>query len=855
MKKVLVFLLSMVLICSCILLISCNQNVVSIKFKEETIPTDVKQGDTIDYSKIVIVATYENETTKEFKLTDKGVTYDAISTATTGNQILTARFSGKSAQTTIVVNARDIVGGDDEITINGFANTAGYINYLEAKKEQALTNKEIEFIQRDCPYEVGVDNGYRIIPVGSGIDADGEEFDDMSAIKTTYALYLKGSADKLSGSELTKYLSKVEDNIYYFTTEAVGKEFKIEVTLSEEYNVLDENMSKTFTQEIKVVEGYNVYDALGLSVLDNLNVKSWANIKDQTLPGDSKKLGEYNDVKQVILHNDIELSKSDFPASYFWQKGDTAAGEGKGISYADALSRTPVIYKDLLEGSFKECNIGEAWDDDETQRGLFMNNGIGLTGNYLKISYVDGVQYDKVNGKYVAPEGGLYIVYDSNMGSGNTRTYPESHCSLICFKEYTDKGELITDERSALIRNVYCVGATSKTENTEAPAGLMMVGGTIDTIAIENVIASRWFSNITMTSNPVDLTVKDCRFYDSFSQMVFGYFINSVNIVNSHMKRAGGPLMVIFSKTQNDTHENRSTINLTVDETTLSQMENWVTGAEAWFKINIPSDSNVGQLLALSGMLNPLGQTYYKDGKCNLLGVVIPGTEGAFTGQDPVTANVTLNGIEYGMAEEVLNSILNLPQTATELSTLLDNLPEQITAQMNEQQQLLLQGLKDGASYMATSTPALSAMAPIYKSGSNYAYTPDMQNVKFSDIIAGVKQLDAGAKTIAQLLQGAAQQYTAAGDDATAAALNGLATQYTAWSNKVAPIASLVEVSEQPTDGGFEAAVDTAWKAGWKDEETPSYAVMWVNAAAPKDPSVKRILVLFGASVEATPAV
>ena len=57
MKKLLVFLLAMVLVCSSVLLVACNQAVTDIKIKEDTLPKNVKQGDEINYSSIVIIVT------------------------------------------------------------------------------------------------------------------------------------------------------------------------------------------------------------------------------------------------------------------------------------------------------------------------------------------------------------------------------------------------------------------------------------------------------------------------------------------------------------------------------------------------------------------------------------------------------------------------------------------------------------------------------------------------------------------------------------------------------------------------------------------------------------------------------
>lgn len=62
-------------------------------------------------------------------------------------------------------------------------------------------------------------------------------------------------------------------------------------------------------------------------------------MKDTKLDWDEHKLSGYADIKQVILHDEIIVKKSDLPAKYFWTEGDEAVGGGR--SYADALSRLP----------------------------------------------------------------------------------------------------------------------------------------------------------------------------------------------------------------------------------------------------------------------------------------------------------------------------------------------------------------------------------------------------------------------------------------------------------------------------------------------------------------------------------
>ncbi|MCH5156694.1 MAG: bacterial Ig-like domain-containing protein [Clostridiales bacterium] len=716
MKKILVILLSLLFALSCVLLVACNATVTELSIVGA--PSQVKRGETIDYSKINLVVTYDDGNTETLALTDKnsGVNYTAIDTSTTGAKALSARYRGKSAQVTIAVVEGDV--SVDDAVVNKYANTDGYNAYIEAIKEQS--NKQTEFYNRNVGYTVGNVNGYRLLPVVTAI-VDGKQV-TLDEVDTTYKISLKEGNNwtELTGDSLKTYLSNVENNIYYFTAAAENQVFKLEVTLGEEYNVLVATMSKTITQEFTVVEGYNAYDVLGLSVIDNCNIKAWAGKKDFTFAWDNgKKVSEFSGVKQVILHNNINIKAGDLPESYFWKEGD-----GGSVSFSDAKSRSPEDLRPYLAGSLKEVYLGEDWEGGANahQRGLFVSSGIGLNGNFLKVEYENNIN--------TKGENGLYVVYDFNQKSSEKiRSYPESHYSIICYRA-AGQQEGLNDV--PVIENVYFAGETSKTEDITTPAGLMAVSSDLDEFTISNTIASYWFSNLTFSGKGSVNTIDSCKFYDSFSQMVYSLNLAEINVTNSEMKGAGGPLFIMIETDDVDTQ-------LNIDST--DNMESWVTGSEVWFTINMEGAASVvPQLLSIATLSDSVVGTHYaatrkgtnESGQevelpaANLIAVVIPSPGDVFTNQKAIQGTITVGKgddvTSYGMRDSVFATMVDLANIAATGADLGTRTSQAFKALDPNADTAALDALQAGFAQMAA-MPELQALkiAPVYQCGNAYA--------------------------------------------------------------------------------------------------------------------------------------
>ena len=828
MKKVLGIVLALLLTLSCVLLVACNAKATELKIVNA--PETVNRGATIDYSKISVVATFEDGTTKTLALTEKGVSYKAIDTSTTGAKTLEASYGGKTAQTTITVVEGTV--NIEDVVVTEFNNTDGYNEYLEAKKEQS--EKELEFFNRNELYKVGTANGYRFLPVVTAIDENDEEI-TLEDVITTYKLYIQEDASfvEVTGDSIETYLSNVENNVYYFTNAAEHETFKLEVTLSDAYELLVPTMKTTVEQTFEVVSGYNVYDALGLSVLDNRNIKSWASKKEHKFAWDNgKKLSEFTDVEQVIIHENITIKPSDLPANYFWKVGDPATKEGS-VSYADALSRVNEKLEGYLAGSLKEVWLGEEWEQgsDVHQRGLYVTDAIGLSGNYLKIDYVSNLNTNGNNG--------LYIVHDFNQKANEKNDYPESHYSLIAYRHEGVDYSKVKGNRT--VENVYFVGQTSKTENDSTPAGLMMVSSNIADLKINNTIGAKWFCNATLDGLAEGTVAIDgCKFYDSFSQMIYSYGHKAIDVKNSEMKRAGGPIIIMQTRTGDGAGDTRPT-QFTVDS--MANMESWVSGAEMWFRINMAgSESVVPQMLQLATLSDHFGTgTHYSvDGKANLIAIVIPEPGKVMTNQYATPGTVTIGGEQYGMDAPVFNALINLSATAGQGATLAQQTLEAVGSSLEQDQQTALGGLKVGFETLQEMTKDLWK-APIYKCGGAYAYTdyneqgqPRLNSLQA--IVNGITVAQSpmpmsmyeGILAVISTLQSNIEQLEAAGDPyQNLASLKQLKAGWDALKIAIDPIAS-VQVNDW----------NTLWTAGQLS--------FWVNPAAMGSSGNKHFMVLIG---------
>ncbi len=654
-KKSAIIALAAILILACALAAGCQQKeVTSIDFKEGTYSTEYVLGDTVDYSAIKITVTYSDNSKEELSLTDKGVTYTPIDTSklSSSGVNFTVTYGGKSKTLVVRVMQKDV----DDMTVTKFSYAEGYQSYLNNKKEQ--TNKQNEFADRGVNYLVGTDNAFVFIPDTIASDLTGSYANEK--VKTTSKIFSvgeSGAEEELTGTDLTAVISKIENNMYWFTPEAEGEVFRLEISLDDKYETILSEENKTISITVEVCKGYNAYDAYGFSVLDNLNVKSWSDIKDRQLDWDTKKLSEYTDVEKVILHNNIVIKKDYLPANYFWTEGETAL-PGGGVSYSDAYNSINENYQKggYLPGSLKEVVLGEAWETrDNEQRGLYTSNGIGLSGNYLNVK----VYSPEEEGKDLK-EGGIYVVYDYNAKPTDKRDYPETHYSVIRYTEHNG-------QNAPTIENVKFIGNTQRTENTAIPAGIMTMCSRIQSVTVKNVIARNFFTNVVYekeyvsTDSRSSLNIDKSKFYDSFSNMVFSWHSDTINVTESEMIGAGGPVIILEMEAGS---EYGGTLNVDGN----SFLESKVTGYEAWFSINKVPGTLIESLNGLLGLTADFGLSYTEKRTVggvereymNVIAAAIPAPGDIFNNTYDVKGDISIGGADYSLHNDTMfRNIIN----------------------------------------------------------------------------------------------------------------------------------------------------------------------------------------------------
>ncbi len=631
-----------------------------IKINESTYKGVYFVDDVIDYSKIQVKVVFDDNTEKVYKLTDSEVSYTPIDTTTEGNKELKIKVGGKE----ITLNAQ-IVKKVSSIKPIRFTIPQSYVEFKNASavKEESLIG-ENEFAIKGKPYVVGNVNKFKFVPIVQYVDPNVGMVDIENPV-TNYELQLKGENGYQDVEEIT-YISDATNNMYKFTTEAEGKEFKLIVKLDEEAYDLSGNVSSSISIEFKVEKAYNVYDVYGLSVMDNLNVKSWAEIKNRTLECDDKKLSEYTDVTLIVLHNDIAVDADKLPNNYFWSEympgyelalskakmADNATGSALG--YANKLkgslrdgtgdnnnyNHTTANNDDLNSNIYDSNGDGVKEDYNETtykavnmQKGIFNTNQCSISGNYMTISTKDSETRR------------LSSVISRDFKTNDTLKMSNPISHWFMFKFFKTGSE----ELNITIENVFLQGNMPKVNQGGIPAGLMAINSLVDTLTVDNAITSQFYSHILTDESPsaqCTVNLKNSRMLDAYSNM-FYIWKSKVNVENSILKNAGGPLFILVDSDRKIADTTSPYPVLNVDDK--SEFESYAAGTEAWYTI-FNATALFSQFKEMNNLFMNMGQIYASQGiptalacnktfvhkvkdaeQINLIAVVIPNTDSILT--------------------------------------------------------------------------------------------------------------------------------------------------------------------------------------------------------------------------------
>ncbi len=582
---------------------------ISIEVRSAAADRSVAFGGTVDYSKFTIVRHFsDGSSDSELNGTSEGVSHNDIDATIPGEQELVFTYEGKSsAPVTITVLA-------EKVTLHRFALPAFYTEATAIEDDEAGTKSEDRdsFMKGGKTYKVGDDNAFEFQPDGRVLMLPSMQEISVTVI-TTFTLAIKDAEGEnftpVAEAEAGQYVTTnpLLPNLYYFTEQAVGKVFKLTITPDAANYTVEGNGS--IEAVLEVVDGYNVYNQIGLSVFDNVNVKHWHDVKEAagTLRWDSKPLVDYNiiktgdekfaPVKSVVLHGNITIDPDELPDNFFWQATD------EGYTTVDTFlknnAQIPDAVKNHLEGSLKDgINKDQYYQfDDETsgdlkededstvnmQKGVYTSTGTSVIGNFHTITYhTTGIRHS------------LYTVYDGKDENGSA--FPLSHWSLFKYSKTSVKNVEIVNEGLPTVSDLRILGQSPRKPATDGePAHLMAFNSCTNKVTLENCIVTRLFVVLMGdTDSAVETTanadVSDCKLFDIYSNM-FYLWRAQVNVTNSIMKDAGGPIFILCDGDRSEFNSDKYPLdkdaegpNLVVDEG--SALESLAAGNESWYALN-----------------------------------------------------------------------------------------------------------------------------------------------------------------------------------------------------------------------------------------------------------------------------
>lgn len=644
---------------------ACDTKVKAISVVEGSVKTEYDIGETVDLTNAKIKVIYEDNTEKEIALTEK--MFDKpIDTNTAGTKSYTITYEG--AKTTLDITVNGEVDAN-KITIQTF-NLPGFIrNYNTVSSTQG--DADSNFKVQGNMYEVGNANALLLQFTASGLDEDLEEITINSGLKTTYKVEKSedegATYTELTGANLSEFVEVVDGYKYFFKEAAANKLVKLTVSLDSETYTIDEGVTDSHTITFKVIDGgYNVYDQDGLSVMNDLaKPEIWAEIWGCTvesgvlqagnnplqLAADTKPLYQYvGQVDWVILHGSITIDADKLPELYFWDKDrDASKDDGycqnhyntaKNGLVGKASEEDVTALQNALNGSFIEGNgsnsggpyyICKGNADDNWNKGLYNTTKVSVSGNYNSITIPEE---RSAQGRL------LKTVVSRNSGNTDKEGYNAVSQFFIfkMFEAKDDQGNYATPSTNFTLKNIALKGNGGKREGN-VPRGMCMLNSFAYKTDIDNVVANGFYTNLGMdhyashlVEAPLNMNISNSKMYDTYNAMLVTWR-GAVDIKNSMLKDAGGPLFVLMDGTNRTPDLQAKKPSVTVDEATT--MESMAMGNESWYaQLGSLVPDMFAELQTLDAGLSQIsGKTFFTSkngtGYTSVLTIMIPDAESA----------------------------------------------------------------------------------------------------------------------------------------------------------------------------------------------------------------------------------
>ena len=602
---------------SIITLAGCNdgtseedKTIESIKIVEGSIASSFYLDSTPDYSNLKVkTLNKSNEEIETIKVSEKTsyFTYTEIDTSTLAKGkvfTVTYKVDDRSFEDSITY---DVI--DHEYEIVSWSQNASYSHSVEAsftnsKLSSSEENLESGFLENRL-YYIGNQNEANLLPQINALD------ENNTPMVINFLPAGVSMSIKEDGKEAELDASKYIENAGSFLKNGLLK-FKSDVTGSFVITLkVDSNPAlKPIEYKVNVVNAYNATKGIDLYALANCKA-SYYPYYDSTFNNDLKEFKEKNSIPEttaIVFQNDITFNKSDLISSYFW--GD------------DAVSSN-------VKGSFKDWIhiVDHTFDKEES---------VVVYGNSHHL-----VLNDNKKDPDCFPD----ILTESSTGTAQDAGEPiSSHSTLFygSFAEGVDPAKCNFDIQDLEVSGNLGVSA----ESTIKVGGPMFMKTEV-TSSFNNVNVSKFYmalmavGNETVGNSTYDvqptLNVNSCRFRDTFNASIYCYAGGTINITNSELVNAGGPLLFLNPRTEDFSAYISDISKLGKTEVNIdnkSFLSNKSEGKGGWFDA-YSATTLAGQLINLDQLFATIGMSFLRKdnnvSKFNFLMVNLPINEEGIT--------------------------------------------------------------------------------------------------------------------------------------------------------------------------------------------------------------------------------
>lgn len=599
-----------------------NITVASVKIVAGTVSAKYYLGDTVDYGSISIKLLNSDDFVLEtIQATDSRVTHSTIDLSSdsgkTGSFTFSVTFTSGSLSLGDQVSY-SVYYAEQKNTPTGWVANDKYTSYQTAKNStSSVKDGSTSAFMEKAEYHIGNYNSVNLMPKISAAKSDGTPVTYSRLYDTTVKL-LDASDNQLTlddyfePADIAQLTTSGEVN---FKNTVTGK-FKLVYTYGASS---DRTKFPDITYELTVVSGYNINSVSDLFILNNANKdEEESGVKvdldsyraEHNFPTD--EAGKYLTFDSGVFQSDLTITKDNLPSAFIWSKDDGAISDVVGS------------YKD---GSYLVHFVPTS-----------AHKSLNVYGNYHKLTVSSDVP------KIVTPVGDK-----GGQAKASGDTHVDSHAAIFSNYMWKEKaeanglGNMYNPDSGLNVYDLFAVGNQGVTsDDLSHEGGLIFMKNFFGKSTIHNCITNKFFLSAINGSNDFNISssktavsfaphmeIEKVRASDTYSCSLFNYNVGTIDVVDSELRNAGGPL--IFNQGHDYTNDEVSAgltkdkwlpNDINIDGATV--MDNMVSGSGGWFAI-YSSSTAMGTLMNLNPLFQAKGKTFVKkDGtvnKMNLIGL------------------------------------------------------------------------------------------------------------------------------------------------------------------------------------------------------------------------------------------